>query len=239
MAIKKITATYDTAKSLLVTVIDDTTGQMLDDADGAFRAEASVADEFVALVEHFVANGFDSDLPGLYEVSENRAPWPDGNKTLLFREVGSDNVIGSDRKRTMGDAEVDFLFDANGYIKSAPQTAVTVSPAQVLGGALQPFLPIRATATIEAPQGDAYPIPFAIGSTAAKAGAKFLFQAGTIDREITIADPDNVAGMIVLTALETATKESHPARVLRVDADGVSNPLTVWKGKLNIITNVG
>lgn len=131
------------------------------------------------------------------------------------------------------------LYNENGYIMSAPQTAVTVNPGQVLGGALQSILPIHATATIAVPQGDAYPIPWAIGSDAAKSGAKFFFVAGAINREITIADPATVAGMIVLTTAETATIRSYAARVLRVDADGVSNPLTVWQGKLNVVSNVG
>jgi hypothetical protein len=117
--------------------------------------------------------------------------------------------------------------------------AVANVPEQSLGGALQPLLPIRSTAVIEAPQGDAYQIPWAIGSAAAKTNAKYFFIAGTINREITIADPATVAGMIVLTPTETATIASHPARVLRMDADGVSNPLTVWQGKLNIVSNVG
>jgi hypothetical protein len=142
-----------------------------------------------------------------------------------------------------------MLFDASSYVKSTPQTVVTVNPGQLLGGALQPLLPIHATATIEAPQGDAYPIPWALGSGAAKADAKFYYiakenesdsdAAAAINQEITIADPANVAGMNVLTTVMTATKKAYHAKVKRVDADGVSNPLTVWKGKLNIVPNVG
>lgn len=141
-------------------------------------------------------------------------------------------------------------LDASGYVKSSPQTAVTVNPAQVLGGALQPLLPIHATATIEAPQSDVYPLPWAIGSQAAKADARFFFiakvaegdaddAATNINQEITIADPANVAGMNVLTAAMTATIKSYHAKVKRVDADGIANQLTVWVGRLNVVSNVG
>lgn len=111
MAIKKITASSDTGKSLLVTIIDETTGNILDDTDGVFRTETACVDDLIALTEHLIANGFDSDIPGLYALSENRAAWLDGDKTLLFREDGSNNVIGSDQMRTGGDVDVLVKFD--------------------------------------------------------------------------------------------------------------------------------
>ncbi|HAS53454.1 MAG TPA: hypothetical protein DCS42_04605 [Nitrospiraceae bacterium] len=106
MAIKKITASYNTGASLTVTVIDDETGNILDDTDGIFRAEGLAADIRMAIPEHLVANGFTADIKGLYEHSGNRVPWPDGDKTLLFRKVGSDDVIWSDQMRTEADTEV-------------------------------------------------------------------------------------------------------------------------------------
>lgn len=235
------------------------TGVFIDLADGVWKNPRPAA-PFIELVE-------DIEGTGHYTFTDSRAVWPDGKVSgPIYKRLGStrneqvDQMVGSGVMSIEGDAEVQLigyivpdnegiavsreqitkiLFDASGYVKSAPQTAVTVNPAQVLGGALQPLLPIKATATIEVPQGDVYPLPWAIGSAAAKADAKFLFQAGTISREITIADPATVSGMIVLTSLETATIASGPARVLRVDSDGTSNPLTVWKGKLNIVANVG
>ncbi len=173
----------------------------------------------------------------------------ENSKEVTLADVHSD-LAGDVAQVALVKAQTDkILFDASNYIKSAPQTAVTVNPAQALGGALQPLLPIKATATIEAPQGDAYPIPWAIGSAAAKTDAKFIFIAKTnesdsdaaaaISQEITIADPANVAGMNVLTTAMTAAIASYHARIKRVDADGLSNPLTVWKGRLNVVSNVG
>lgn len=156
-------------------------------------------------------------------------------------------------KITTGEVWAKGTTDASVLSLGSPMqagTAVTVSPAQVLGGALQSLLPINATATIEAPQGDAYPIPWAIGSDAAKTDARFFFiakiyetdaddAATNIIQEITIADAANVAGMNVLTTTMTATVRHYHAKVKRVDSDGTSNPLTVWKGTLNVVPNVG
>ncbi len=199
-----------------------------------------VTDDGGARIEKF-------DLAGTYITKTSGFVLTD-EETYKFLDINLDAALEATSQQIKAKTDK-MLFDASGYIKSTPQTAVTVSPAQALGGALQPLLPIKATATIEAPQGDAYPIPWALGSAAAKTDAKFIFIAKTnesdsdaaaaISQEITIADPANVAGMNVLTTAMTAAIASYHAKVKRVDADGLSNPLTVWKGRLNVVSNVG
>jgi hypothetical protein len=109
MAAKTITTSYDSDVDLVITVIDDTSGDILDDTDGAFRSELTAALPTVALAEHTIANGFDTNILGRHERSENRIPWPDGNKTILFRESGSSTVLLQQSMRTENDIEVDTL----------------------------------------------------------------------------------------------------------------------------------
>lgn len=134
MATKKITASGSTGVLFDVTVIDEATGQVLDDTDGIFRAEALAVDKRMAVPEHLVSNGFTSDIQGFFEKSESRAVWPDGNKTLLFRIVSNDDVHASSRMRTEDDIEVPLDIMAGIYKVTLQiyETATVVPIADVL-----------------------------------------------------------------------------------------------------------
>jgi hypothetical protein len=80
MATKKIQRTHTTAKNIYVIVKREADGYLLNDADGSFAA--APVDPYVSLAEHPV-------IKGLYEKSEARSVWTDGNYTIVaYERVG-------------------------------------------------------------------------------------------------------------------------------------------------------
>ncbi len=235
--IKRIIASYKTSASLDVTIIDDITGQILDDTDGIFRAEDLAADKRIALAEHLVANGFDSDIKGLFELSESRSAWPDGNKTLLFRVVGSDNVLASPQMRTVGDLEVSITA-----LESTLATGVTVNPVQISTGVIQKKVTVVTGETIQVTRGDyleAGDIAFNFGSDWDCTGKEVWFcvkktatGAKLIDVECTVTDNANAVGQnpdIDIEAAALAAGE-YLYEYERVLPDG-TRPRTPKRGK--------
>jgi hypothetical protein len=240
MAVKTITTSYDSEVTLVITVIDDTSGDILDDTDGAFRSELTAALPTVALLEHTIANGFDTDILGRYERSENRIPWPDGNKTVLFRESGSSTVLLQQAMRTENDIEVEYALTGT----LAAGVTVTVNPTQVGKGVLTQLVIKTSGATIKVKRGDVHYRGFNLGADFYKASAKYYFCAklvqtddnstAIVNREMTVTDAANCSMNITFTSAELATVAIYFAEIERRDSDGTSNPRACWEGKLDI-----
>ncbi|MCE5212107.1 MAG: hypothetical protein LLG40_11180 [Deltaproteobacteria bacterium] len=103
--IKKITHFWNTTGLTLYCIIRrDADGYLLNDADGAFAS--GPADPYISLAE-------DAVIKGMYELSESRAAWDDGNYSIVvYRQTGaspapaSDIVIGSGSIEIRSDLEV-------------------------------------------------------------------------------------------------------------------------------------
>lgn len=103
--IKKIATRHTTGKTLYVIVRQDATAKLLSDADGAFAAEP-VTDPYISLTEH-------ATIKGLYEKSESRTVWADGEYTgVIYDQAGgspspaSDTVISAGVIAIANDIEV-------------------------------------------------------------------------------------------------------------------------------------
>ena len=102
---KKISLAWsETGKTVYTIIRREADSYRLDDADGAFAA--APADPYLSLAE-------DAVIKGLYEVSEARAAWNDGNYFIfIYRQTGatpvpaSDMMIGSSKMSIINDAEV-------------------------------------------------------------------------------------------------------------------------------------
>jgi hypothetical protein len=139
-----------------------------------------------------------------------------------------------------------FLFDASNYVKSTPQTAVTISAEQVTAGVLTTA--VTEGDEVSWPRGDADRLTVDLGSAYAKAGARFYLcikadkaaanSTAIVNRECTITDAANVVGYIDLTALEMAVVGKYYAEIERRDADGTSNPRTCWAADWRIPQDV-
>lgn len=103
--IKKITHLWNvTGLTVYCIIRRDADGYLLNDADGAFAS--GPADPYVSLAE-------DATIKGMYELSESRAAWDDGDySVVVYRQTGvspvptSDIVIGGGVMEIKSDAEV-------------------------------------------------------------------------------------------------------------------------------------
>src|SRR5574337_25524 len=121
---------------------------------------------------------------------------------------------------------------------------VTVNQMQVGIGVLKDIAIRTNNAVIRVKRGDVKYQGFNLGPSFYKPGARYFFCAkevqnapntdAIVNREMAVSDILNVAVNITFTALETAIVKTHFAEIERRDADGTSNPLTCWEGKLEI-----
>ena len=97
MAAKQIILTYSTAASLEIEIIQLSTNYIMDNADGVFKVKASIISPRVPVPETAVA--------GVYEYSENRQIWPDGNYLIVVYLTGQNNAIDSKEMYIINDGE--------------------------------------------------------------------------------------------------------------------------------------
>ncbi len=113
--VKKISLPWsETGKTVYAIIRRELDTFCLDDADGSFAA--APADPYLSLAE-------DGTIKGLYEVSESRAAWNDGNYLIvIYRQSGagpvpaSDQIIGGSFPTISSDTEVNNFYD--GLIES-------------------------------------------------------------------------------------------------------------------------
>jgi len=104
---KKISLAWsETGRTVYAIIRREADDFRFDDADGSFGA--APADPYLSLAE-------DAVIKGLYEVSEARTAWGDGNYLILiYRQAGgapapvSDTIIGSSKMSIVSDAEIDL-----------------------------------------------------------------------------------------------------------------------------------
>lgn len=102
--IKKISHPYNlTGRTFYCIIRQDATGYLLNDADGAFAN--APADPYVSLTEH-------TTIKGLYELSESRSVWANGQYTItIYRQSGAnpapsaDTITGAGVMSILGDTE--------------------------------------------------------------------------------------------------------------------------------------
>lgn len=105
---KKISISWsETGKTVYAIIRREVDLFRLNDADGSFAA--APADPYLSLAE-------DAVIKGLYEVSEARAAWNDGEYFItVYRQAAgapapaADLVIGSDKMTILSDTEVDSV----------------------------------------------------------------------------------------------------------------------------------
>ena len=124
---------------------------------------------------------------------------------------------------------------------------VTAIPTTLGNGVIQQITTIIDNSNIMLFRGDVQPINFFLGSSVAKAGAKYYFcvksdrtddnSSAIINRVCDITDYTNIYLTITPTSDETALAGIYYAEIERRDADDTT-PLTVWSGSIIITQDV-
>lgn len=137
------------------------------------------------------------------------------------------------------------LAEMDASISALPSSLVVSLES---AGVMQNLITVQDGSPLETVQSNVKPISFAFGASWASAGSRIFFTAkadpeadnstAVINRECTITDDATMTGSITPTALETAAKGSYYAEFNRFDADGVSNRVTIWQGKWNVVQKV-
>ncbi|RJP48717.1 MAG: hypothetical protein C4586_08345 [Anaerolineaceae bacterium] len=169
-----------------------------------------------------------------------------------FTGTGVNTVLGA--VRALASKVASAVSDIGGTFDPATDSlealqeklvaGVTVSPLQVGTGVLRRIVVKSNNATIRVKRGDVDTASFNLGATFFKSGGRYFFCAkesqnspnstAIVNREMTVTDAANCAMNIIFTANELAVVDTYYAEIERRDADGTSNPLTCWEGKLEI-----
>lgn len=236
-------------KTIYCTVKYQADDTVLDNDDGTFKAFGSVT----TLENPLTA---DANQTRLYEFSENRAVWSDGEYIVLFYlQAGGSPAIATDKIISAAVINIDTdvatfrpYHTSQGVWQNAVRTITSVD--QTITGITVAALPDidSLLSELEIFRGDAVTINFAFGTNVDLTDRLVNFMAknfitdadgsAVIDVSCAITDASNGEGNVSLTAAHTATAATLFAEFEARDDPADTNPATLSQFKLIIKPDV-